>query len=218
MVALVLGAIVIVGLVAAAASVAAGLTSRQTPTAASGAPHFVDGSGSAGVGQVYEGEWSYVGGGVAVFDCDDDARSDLYIAGGSNPATLVHNASPRGGAIRFEAVHDPATDMSDVNGAYPLDIDADGIVDLAVLRFGENVLLRGLGDCRFERANETFGFDGGHAWTTAFSATWEGSAQLPTLAFGNYTSMDTNGDWDGTCTDDVLVRPAPSGRRYASGA
>ena len=71
----------------------------------------------------------------------------------------------------------------------PVDIDGDGHIDLAVLRYGENVLLRGLGDCRFERANEAWGYDGGDAWTTAFSAKWEGSATLPTLAFGNYLDM-----------------------------
>ena len=87
-------------------------------------------------------------------------------------------------------VHDPATDLTDVTGAYPLDFDGDGLIDLAVLRRGENVLLRGLGDCRFERANETWSFDGGDAWTTAFSATWEGASTLPTLAIGNYLDLD----------------------------
>ena len=76
------------------------------------------------------------------------------------------------------------TDLTAVTGAYPLDIDSDGGTDLVVLRHGENVLLRGLGECAFERANEAWGFDGGGDWTTAFSATWEDGAQWPTLAFG----------------------------------
>ena len=38
-----------------------------------------------------------------------------------------------------------------MSGAYPIDVDSDGRADLIVLRRGENVLLRGLGDCRFER-------------------------------------------------------------------
>ena len=78
-------------------------------------------------------------------------------------------------------------------GAYPLDIDSDRHTDLVVLRLGENVLLRGLGECRFERANEELGLDGGSDWTTAFSATWETGAQLPTLAFGNYRPSDEAG-------------------------
>ena len=37
-----------------------------------------------------------VGGGVAAFDCDDDGRPELYLAGGANPAALFHNDSPVG--------------------------------------------------------------------------------------------------------------------------
>ncbi len=113
-------------------------------------------------------------------------------------------------------MHDPATDLADVNGAYPLDIDGDGQVDLAVLRVGESVLLRGLGDCRFERANEAWSFDGGPAWTTAFSANWEGSAELPTLALGNYLGLDATGAPTFDCADNALVRPSPSGTGYAA--
>ena len=139
---------------------------------------------------VYDGEFTFfVGGGVAAFDCDDDGRPDLYFAGGTNPAALYRNESPVGGELRFVEMPDPATDLTRVVGAYPVDIDGDGRIDLAVLRYGENVLLRGLGDCRFERANEAWGYDGGDAWTTAFSAKWEGSATLPTLAFGNYLDL-----------------------------
>ena len=45
-------------------------------------------------------------------------------------------------------------------------------------------MLRGLGDCTFERANEAWGFDGGDDWTTAFTATLGRGATLPTLAIG----------------------------------
>jgi hypothetical protein len=137
-----------------------------------------------------------------VLDCDDDGRSDLYLAGGSGPAALYRNQSPVGGELRFEAVDAPEADLVAVTGAYPLDVDSDGRVDLVVLRSGENVVLRGLGDCRFERANEVLGVDGGDDWTTAFSATWEGTDELPTLAFGSYLIPDT---FD--CADSWLVRP-----------
>ena len=49
------------------------------------------------------------------------------------------------------------TDLTAVTGAYPLDIDSDGRTDLVVLRVGQDVILRGLGDCRFERADEALG-------------------------------------------------------------
>ena len=116
---------------------------------------------------------------MAAFDCDDDGRSDLYLAGGSEPAALYRNESPAGGALRFTPITSADTDLTAVTGAYPLDIDSDGHTDLAVLRVGEDVLLRGRGECRFERANETFGFDGGDTWTVGFSATWEGSNCCP---------------------------------------
>ena len=97
-------------------------------------------------------------------------------------------------------------------GAYPLDIDSDGVADLAILRHGENVLLRGLGECRFERANEAWAFDGGDLTTTAFSAKWEATAALPTLAFGNYVAGVDDDGW--VCPDNELVRPADLGSRY----
>ncbi len=115
-------------------------------------------------------------------------------------------------ALRFAPVPDPATDLTDVVGAYPLDVDGDAITDLAVLRYGEDVLLRGTGDCRFERANEALGFDGGDAWTAAFSATWEADAQLPTLAFGNY--LDLRDSDHATCADNQLVRPEEGSSVY----
>ena len=93
-----------------------------------------------------------------------------------------------------------------MTGAYPLDVDSDGHIDLVVLRVGEDVILRGLGGCRFERANEALGLDGGDAWTVAFSATWEGANDLPTLAFGDYLEADHQ-----TCEDSRLVRPAADG-------
>jgi hypothetical protein len=45
----------------------------------------------------------------------------------------------------------------------------------------------------------------------AFSATWEGPATLPTLAFGNYILDPDNPDPDNLCAENVLVRPARAG-------
>jgi hypothetical protein len=181
-----------------------------------GPPHFVEETATAGVDLTYTGPLAYfVGGGLAVLDCDQDGRPDLYVAGGTSPAALFRNTSTTGGRLQFAAKADPITDLTDVTGAYPLDIDGDGQVDLAVLRNGENVLLRGTGDCRFERANEAWGFDGGAANTNAFAATWEGSNALPTLAFGNYVDPAHTDPHD-LCADNVLVRPAATGGGYAA--
>jgi hypothetical protein len=188
---------------------------QSAATDALGPPHFVDETAGSGVDQTYTGDFPYsVGGGVAVTDCDGDGRPDLYIAGGSGPAVLYRNESTVGGALRFVRDADPATDLTAVLGAYPLDVDGDGTADLMVLRNGENVALRGLGDCRFERANEAWGLAGGDAITTAFSATWEGRASLPTLAFGNYVTDAATQDPDHLCADDELIRPAAGTDHY----
>jgi enediyne biosynthesis protein E4 len=180
-----------------------------------GPPRFVEQTDTSGIAHVYDGDFRFfVGGGVAVFDCDDDGRPDLYLAGGSGPAGLHRNVSEIAGELRFTRASDPATDLDAVTGAYPIDLQGNGRTDLVVLRVGENVLLRGLGDCRFERANEAFGFDGGDAWTTAFSATWEPGASLPTLAFGNY--LDPEDHERATCQDNVLLRPTAGGSTFAT--
>ncbi len=190
--------------------------------ATAGAPgpaRFVAETASAGIDHVYDGGFNFfVGGGVAVFDCDDDGRPDVYFAGGAGPAGLYRNESAPGGDLRFTAVGSPVTDLTDVTGAYPVDVDGDRITDLAVLRLGENVMLRGSGGCRFERANEAWSVDGGSEWTTAFGATWEGAAEWPTLVFGNYVALTDEGlQTSGECSDHALFRPAPGGD-YAGAA
>jgi len=210
------GMLVAIGAAVAVLAVVAGflflVPLAVTPTEAMDPPRFVEEAQAAGIDHAYEGDWRFfVGGGVAAFDCDQDAQPDLYFAGGAQPGALYRNESSLGGPLRFTSVESPATDLTSVTGAYPLDIDSDGITDLAVVRLGENVLLRGLGDCRFERANEVWGFDGGDDWTTTMSATWEGDNDFPTLAFGNYVALDDDGNQTGECSYNVLVRPGDNG-------
>ncbi|HJS71230.1 MAG TPA: CRTAC1 family protein [Acidimicrobiia bacterium] len=186
----------------------------ETPTAA-GPPLLVEETTSSDVGHVYGGDYDhYVGGGVAVFDCDSDRKPDLYVAGGSGPAGLYRNISDVGGTLEFTALLSAETDLDGVTGGYPLDVDSDGHVDLAVLRHGENVVLKGQGDCRFARANEAWGIDGGDEWTVAFSATWRDDADFPTLAFGNYREIVEGGYGPG-CEDNYLVEPEGAGYRGA---
>lgn len=171
-------------------------------------PSFVEETTGAGIDSIYAGEWEYtVGGGVATFDCNDDGFADMLLAGGTSPAKFYRNASTRGGALRFET-QESGLELDKMTGAYPLDIDSDGITDLVVLRVGENVVMRGLGKCRFERANESWGFDGGDAWSTALAATWEKGADWPTVAIGNYIDRSEQMSPWGSCTDNWLHRPS----------
>jgi len=176
-------------------------------------PFFVEEAERAGITHQYDGAWEFfVGGGAAVFDCNGDRRPDLFLAGGANPAQLFVNHSSTGGRLAFEAADHGLSDkdISKVLGAYPLDFDNDGIQDLVTLRLGENHLLKGQGNCRFEIANRAFAFDGGREWSTAFSATWEPGEHYPTLAFGNYVDRSAPGSPWGTCHDNFLYRPAGS--------
>ena len=177
-------------------------------TYAGDVPIFIEQAQHAGITHQYDGAWEYfVGGGLASFDCNRDRLPDVYIAGGANPAALYVNQSPIGGELRFTQLHSPRTDIKGVLGAYPIDIDNDGWLDLVVLRVGENKILKGGPDCQFTSANSSFGIDGGHAWTTSFTATFEKGAHYPTLAFGNYVDRSAPGSPWGTCDDNVLIRP-----------
>jgi enediyne biosynthesis protein E4 len=177
-------------------------------------PSFTEETASSGINSIYAGDWAYmVGGGAASFDCNGDARPDLVIAGGTNPAQLYVNQSSRGGPLSF-APQQSGLELTQVLGAYPLDVDSDGISDLMLLRQGENQLMRGLGDCKFAPANADWGFDGGAAWSAAFAATWEKGQSWPTLAVGNY--IDTAQEifpW-GSCTANWLHRP--EGNHFAA--
>ncbi|MFK7792966.1 MAG: CRTAC1 family protein [Devosiaceae bacterium] len=156
---------------------------------------------------VYAGGWEhFVGGGLAAFDCNGDDLPELYAAGGENPSQLFLNTSQRGEQLRFEASTPDTLALTGVIGAYPLDIDNDGALDLVILRVGENQLMQGLGNCAFAPFT-ALGFDGGDAWTTAFSATWESDQSLPTLAFGNYVDRTNQDGPFEACDENELLRP-----------
>ena len=173
-------------------------------------PLFQEEAEAAGIAHSYVGPWEFfVGGGGAAFDCNGDRFPDLFLAGGKGKAGFYANRSQAGGPLAFEKLAqdiDPK-DLANVTGAYPLDIDQDGHEDLVLLRVGANLLLKGGPECRFEKANFDWKFDGGRAWTTAFSAIVEPGATYPTLAFGNYVDRAAPGSPWGTCADNVLLRP-----------
>ncbi|MEX0970940.1 MAG: CRTAC1 family protein [Paracoccaceae bacterium] len=162
----------------------------------------------------YTGGWEhFVGGGVAAFDCNGDGLPDLYVAGGEAPAQLMRNTTAgAGAALAFVADTPDALALTGVTGAYPLDIDGDGLLDLVILRVGADLLMRGQGNCAFTPF-ETLQFESGDHWTTAFSATWEAGQSLPTLAFGSYVDrVNPEGPFE-ACDATLLYRP--EGEHYA---
>lgn len=185
------------------------LIAALAPCPALAQPQFDDLAGALPVEHVYSGGWEhFVGGGVAVFDCNGDDRPDMFVAGGAGPARLFINRQVD--PLQYD-IGTAVPSLTGVTGAYPIDIDSDGAVDLAVLRVGENHLLRGDGRCGFTDAGAQWGFETADRWTTAFSATWGAAARWPTLAFGNYVDRhDPNGPFE-ACDTNTLYRPTPTG-------
>jgi hypothetical protein len=179
-------------------------------------PRFVEETDTAGLQSRFEGQDEFmVGGGVAVFDCDNDGLPEIYVTGGQNKAKFYRNKSTRGGPIKLQEERS-GLELTLATGAYPIDIDGDGNTDLVVLRVGEIEVFRGLGACKFERANTTWNIPNNNDWHTAFSATWEKGQAMPTLAFGTYYDRSRPDFPWGTCTPGWLLRPDASGKKYAA--
>jgi len=199
----------------ACATAAQAQTQPQTQAPDPAIPRFAEETETAGFTHSFTGEWEYmVGGGAAVFDCSGDGKPEIFAAGGTSPATLFLNESETAGPLRFTPARS-GLEQDAVSGAYPLDIDADGILDLVLLRVGPDRLMRGLGNCTFEDAGAAWGFDGLDLWSTAFAATWEKGAAWPTLAVGTYIDRTQEAFPWGNCTPNHLYRPAASGTGFA---
>lgn len=154
----------------------------------------------------YTGGWEhFVGGGVAIFDCDHNGLPDVFIAGGTTPAALWRNL----GDFQFEAMSLP--DMTGVTGAYPLDISGRNRSDLYVMRVGPDKVLASNGDCTFEDATDNLGIPQTDQWTTAFTAWWENDIG-PILAVGHYVDRaDPDGPFEACDTNTLLY---PSAGKY----
>ena len=155
----------------------------------------------------YAGGWEhFVGGGVALFDCDGDSLPEIAAAGGDTPVTLYRN----GGGMTF----DRSTDFPEIRsatGLYPLHLNQDGHIDLFVLRVGANRALLGEGDCTFRDGTRELGLPETDRWSTAFTAWWEAGEAQPTLAVGNYVDRtNPDGPFE-ACDANTLLRPGPAG-------
>ncbi|MHA3915607.1 CRTAC1 family protein [Halovulum sp. GXIMD14793] len=171
-------------------------------------PHFVDATAAAGIRHSYQGGTDYiVGGGAAAFDCDNNGLPDLALAGAEQPMALLRNTGKPGRPPAFERAETGIPPILNTTGIYPLDIDNDAITDLMVLRFGRNLLLQGLGDCRFKDVTDAYGLPERQDWTTAFAAHWQGDATLPTLFIGNYVPRDRPLQSSGNCQTSYVLRP-----------
>ena len=154
----------------------------------------------------YTGGWEhFVGGGVSAFDCSGDGLPDLVAAGGTAPLLLLKNVSDTG-EIAFErAVIDP--EITGATGAYPVDMNGDGLLDLYVMRVGPDRVLQGGAACQFTDVTEAWGIPQTDQWTTAFTAWWEDGASFPTLAIGHYVDRSNPDGPFGACDTNTLLTP-----------
>ncbi|MDA8800464.1 CRTAC1 family protein [Amylibacter sp.] len=156
----------------------------------------------------YSGEWNhFVGGGVAVLDCNNDNLPDIFAAGGTSPSKLFVNES------NFEFSEKKLQEITGSTGAYPIDINADGFMDLFILQLGPNILLKGGPDCSFSDATKEFNIPNEAQWSTAFTAWWQDD-KLPFMAVGNYVDLnDPKGPFF-ACDSHQILKPL--GKIYKS--
>jgi len=155
--------------------------SASTPTPV---PQFVDVAPQVGltVSHLASKEQHYIvesmGGGVGLFDCDNDGRLDIAITNGSSvdryrasgdlTVTLYH----QGADDKFTDITEQAglTVKGWGMGIAVADFDNDGNLDMFVTGYGHSILYRGLGNCKFEDVTEKAklaginGFATGAAW------------------------------------------------------
>jgi hypothetical protein len=154
------------------------------------------------------------GGGIALFDCDNDGKLDLavvndstieqYRKGGDLMITLYHQDG-KAGAMHF-------TDVTKSSGLTTLgwgtaiavgDYDNDGLPDLYVTGYGHNVLYHNLGNCKFEDVTAKAGLQVGGFSTGAAWADYDRDGNLDVFV-ARYVKTDVN----------HLPNPAQSFRGY----
>ncbi|WP_348264314.1 CRTAC1 family protein [Telmatobacter sp. DSM 110680] len=120
------------------------------------------------------------GGGVALFDCNNDGKLDIavvndssidqYLKGGDLMVTLYQQDS-NSATTHFTDVTKSSGLLTKrwATGLAVADFDNDGLPDLYVTGYGHNVLYRNMGGCKFQDVTEKAGlavggFSAGAAW------------------------------------------------------
>ena len=218
------GTVIVLALVGGSLAAYQVLGSRQTEsgstsTAAAPTPRFVDEASSAGLTHRYAGDTDYfVGGGVAAFDCDADGLPGPVSRRRRGTGGAVSQRQPgrRGAPVRARSQTRRPTSTA-VTGAYPLDIDGDGITDLVVLRRRrERRSCAGSATAGSSAPNERWAFDGGDGWTDGIQRDMGGPATRCRRSRSATTSMlDADGEWTASAPTNELIRPAAGGAAYA---
>ncbi|MBV9183313.1 MAG: CRTAC1 family protein [Acidobacteria bacterium] len=138
-----------------------------------------------------------MGGGVALFDCDNDGKLDILVTGDS---TIEHYL--QGGDPMLLLYHqDSDLKFSDITRSAGLttrgwgmgvavgDYDNDGLPDIYVTGYGHNALYHNLGGCRFQDVTEQAHVGGGGFSVGAAWADYDGDGHLD-LFVARYVHSD----------------------------
>jgi len=170
------------------AGIACGAAAAQAPVPG----NFVDITEKAGVHFLHQAPHTSrkylietMGSGVALFDCDNDGRLDLYLVNGApygDPTPKGFIPQKTGPEYwnrmyhqKSDGTFEDITEKSGLKGVgYGMgvavaDYDNDGYEDVFVTGYGGNRLYHNNGDCTFTDVTEKAGV-GGSGWST--SAAW----------------------------------------------
>lgn len=140
------------------------------------------------------------GGGIALFDCDNDGKLDIAVVndstiedferGGVAMVTLYHQDGGAG-SLHFTDVSNAAGLKTRGWGAAIAvgDYDNDGLQDLYVTGFGHNALYRNKGGCKFEDVTDRAGVGAGGFSTGAAWADFDGDGRVD-LFVARYVHVD----------------------------
>ena len=153
-----------------------------------------------------------MGSGVALFDCDNDGRLDLFLVNGAPytdptpPGFIPQKTGPQDWNRMYhqkaDGTFEDITEKSGLKGVgYGMgvavaDYDNDGYEDVFVTGYGGNRLYHNNGDCTFTDVTDKAGV-GGSGWST--SAAWVDldNDGLLDLVVARYVTWDWDDVWCG---------------------
>jgi hypothetical protein len=142
------------------------------------------------------------GGGIALFDCDNDGRLDIVVVNdstidqykkGGDPLITLYRQDGQLPTIHFSDITKSAglTAKGWGTGIAVGDFDNDGLPDLYVTGYGHNVLYHNLGNCKFEDVTTKAGVPGGGFSEGAAWADYDRDGNLD-LFVARYVNTDVN--------------------------
>jgi hypothetical protein len=138
-----------------------------------------------------------MGGGIGLFDCDNDGKLDIVVVGDSTIDHYLHGGDPmvylyhQDGDLHFTDITRSAglTTLGWGMGVAIGDFDNDGLPDIYVTGYGHNVLYHNLGGCKFEDVTEHAHVAGGGFSVAAAWADYDRDGHLD-LFVSRYVHSD----------------------------